>query len=168
MPTLTKSRNPTVVGSRDPDSTKLSHSKGQKKMWAEWRTVDSPKKRTNEFVFFPWRGVYTVGQKPFIRLFFGKNLLCAAEHQSAYRFIWPLSPKHFIGNSCVYFFFVPNLVATREFEKNCSNQILQASADPGTREKFVLYKQKTSLLSSLWHRWSCMSLCCQNGGNCEH
>ena len=59
-----------------------------------------------------------------------------------------------LARSCVYFFFVPNLVATRGFEKKnvCPNQILQASTDPGTGVKFVLYKQKTSLLSSLWHR----------------
>ena len=123
--------------------------KGQIKLKADWSVIVTSKK---------WIPLFCLWE----------NLRHVNQLQSAYRFIWPLSPKHFIGNSCVYFFFVPNLVATREFEKNCSNQILQASADPGTREKFVLYKQKTSLLSSLWHRWSCMSLCCQNGGNYEH
>jgi hypothetical protein len=29
------------------------HSKGQIKLKADWRAIDSPKKRTNKFVFLP-------------------------------------------------------------------------------------------------------------------
>ena len=59
-------------------------SKGQIKPKADWRTVDSPKKRTNEFGFF----CHKIKKKNTISFvwFLGES----TASQSAYGFIWPL------------------------------------------------------------------------------
>ena len=59
-------------------------STGQIKPKATWRAVDSPKKRTSKFGFFPFL-LFTAKKKSFVR-FLGES----TARKSAYGFIWPL------------------------------------------------------------------------------
>ena len=56
---------------------KKGQAKGQIKPYTDWRAVDSPKKRTNEFGFFFAFSLFTA-KKPhkFVRSFFWENLRC--------------------------------------------------------------------------------------------
>ena len=68
-----------------PPTTNLP-SKGQIKPKADWRAVDSPKKRRNEFILFPFL-LFTANKTNLFDRFMGESTAC----QSAFGFIWPLA-----------------------------------------------------------------------------
>ena len=59
--------------------------KGQIKPQVDWRTLDSPKKRTNEFVLFAMKSNKANKTNLFVH-FLGESTV----RQSAFGFIWPL------------------------------------------------------------------------------
>ena len=70
------------MSQRSTDSwTRCTCAKGQIKLKTDWRTVDSPKKQTNEFGFF-CREKQKRKKKMFVR-FLGESMV----RQSAYSFI---------------------------------------------------------------------------------
>ena len=62
--------------------TNFNFSKGQIKPKADWRAVDSPEKRTNEFGYFALKSKKAEKTNSFVR-FFGESTV----RQSAYGFI---------------------------------------------------------------------------------
>ena len=61
--------------------------KGQIKLKADWRAVDSPKKRTNGIVLFAVKSAKKQTRKICSFVFYGES----TTRQSAFSFIWPLS-----------------------------------------------------------------------------
>ena len=75
---------------------KIRNLKGQIKQEADWRAIDSHKKRTNEFVLFAFL-LFTAKKKQSCSFNFWENLRHA---QTAFGFIWPLDWPSFYFCKC--------------------------------------------------------------------
>jgi hypothetical protein len=75
----------------------MNCSKGQLILKADWRAIESPKKRTDEFILFAFL-LFTASKSNSFICFLGESTAC----QSAFRFYLSFSDRQKIVDSQIY------------------------------------------------------------------